>query len=138
MLYFLAGLIIILLIALVYLEKRITAKLAGLSSGALTTSVGFNGPPLSLSFKGSDEKIQRSSVIFCLLCLSVVATPVFTTVKTEEFVPGLIHGAVFFPLVLIGVIFGNALAHKIGNKIEIIALTVSLSGAVFLITRSLL
>lgn len=136
-LYFLAGSTIISLIVLVRLEKRITAKLAGLSSGALTTAVGFNGPPLSLSFKGRDEKIQRSSVITCLLFLSVFATPIFITVKTEEFVPGLIDGALFCPLVFVGVLLGNSLAHKIGNKIEIIALVVSLSGAIFLITKSI-
>ena len=134
-----AATILFLLFLSYVIGDKISIPLGGLVAGGLSTSVGFNGPPVSLALRGREEREMRGGTVATLLGLSLLVTIIFLFLDDQrgEFFHGYAAGLVLLPPVALGTWAGNLLAHRLGRRVEYVALVVSVVGAVLLLARSL-
>lgn len=120
-------------------HKALPGPLAGVLSGAMTTSVGFNGPPLSLALQGRDQRQQRGTVSLGLVVLALLMSPVLllSGEGSGSIGHGLVIGAFLSPATLVGVWVGDKMAGRLGQGIEKIAIGLSLFGAAWLLFGAL-
>lgn len=130
-LLFLGAGIIILAIAFRYRRGQLPPPLGGGLAGVLTTSVGFNGPPVALAMHGRAEEAQRSTMVFILLLLSLLGLPamVLSPLPASEIWRAWLLGVAALPIVIFGAWLGDRLASRMGRGIELLALLISISGA---------
>lgn len=130
-LLFIGAGIIFLAIVLRYWQGRLRPPLGGSLAGVLTTSVGFNGPPVALAMHGQKEVVQRSTMILVLLGLSLLAVPamILSPLPDGEIWRAWLLGILALPLVLLGAWIGDRLAARLGGEIELLALLISGAGA---------
>ncbi|WP_404330411.1 sulfite exporter TauE/SafE family protein [Mesobacillus maritimus] len=86
-------------------------------SGSLTTSIGMPGPPILLYFSGTDtpkERLRGTTLAFYLFIyfVSLVIQVGFAGTNATVWV----SSAMALPLVIIGLILGQRIFHKINQK----------------------
>jgi uncharacterized membrane protein YfcA len=99
-------------------ERGIPMAVAGPFSGALSTSVGFNGPPVSLSMHGLPEREQRASTLMALFVLGIMITLTFILFGQSAgvFSSSLLSGLLILPPLAVGFWAGHRLAKRLGKK----------------------
>lgn len=139
-----AFVIIVLVYMSVRVKLRLRSELAGMGAGALGSSVGFNGPPVYFAFQDESERSQRANTILSLFLVSLITALAFlaagfsqSNISTDDFIDGYLLGLLLVPFVSLGLVIGNRLAHRLGEKIKVIAIAISLLGAGLLVLRSL-
>lgn len=84
-------------------KKKLSPGFAGPLAGVLSTSVGFNGPPVSFVFQGRDQREQRGGTIATLAGLSIIVALIFLlSADGQQFSEGFIGGLLLLPLVALG------------------------------------
>lgn len=91
----------------------------GLISGALTTSVGTNGPPvvIGLSGRSLEPREQRATLAAYFLCatpLTLIA--VLAAHKGADLLPGAVLGLALTPGTVLGVVAGGRLAPRLHGR----------------------
>jgi uncharacterized protein len=111
---------------------RWAAPIAGLASGALTTSTTTTGPPLLVYLLGRElEPAQvRDSLTVCFLGLSVVGVVALAATGTSGAVPDGVLLAVLVPVVAVGHLAGRPLFGALArsgsyNRVVTVILLVS-------------
>jgi uncharacterized membrane protein YfcA len=139
-----AFVVIVLVYMSVRVKLRLRSELAGMGAGALGSSVGFNGPPVYFAFQDEEERSQRANTILSLFLVSLIIALTFlaagflqSKISIQDFLDGYLLGVLLIPLVSLGLVIGNRLANRLGEKIKLIAIAVSLFGAGLLVIRSL-
>jgi uncharacterized membrane protein YfcA len=116
-------------------ERRRTLELGGgVAAGALTTSVGINGPVLVLVFTrlGFAGDRMRDSLAAALLGLAILALPVLLVGAEDAAVPGGWIGPACIPALWIGHRFGAAAFRRLDDRAHrrVILVAAALAGAV--------
>ncbi|MGM0901343.1 MAG: sulfite exporter TauE/SafE family protein [Bacillota bacterium] len=108
-------------------------------SGSLTTSIGMPGPPILLYFSGTDtpkERLRGTTLAFYLFIyfVSLVIQVGFAGTNATVWV----SSAMALPLVIIGLILGQRIFHKINQKMfTVFTYIILLFTGVYLLIESL-
>jgi uncharacterized protein len=110
------------------------APLAGLLSGALSTSTSTSGPPLLLHLlgRGARPSVVRDTLTACFRALGLVTPLALLVTRTTEAVPERAHVIAMIPAVVVGHLAGRRLfAHLAhGNRYEVVVTAVLLVSVV--------
>jgi uncharacterized protein len=110
------------------LLTRAPLPLWGAISGALTTSVGTNGPPVVIGLAGHelDPHEQRGTLAAYFLCSTpLTLATIFAAHKAGSLLPGAELGLALLPATALGVLAGGRLAQRF-HRDRFRALTITL------------
>lgn len=99
-------------------NERLVRVLAGFASGLLSGSTSMAGPPVILFFsnQGTEKQIFRANLTlyFTVLGLATLLSQWLGGLITEEV---LVYSVRFLPALLVGILLGVKLAHKVSEAV---------------------
>lgn len=118
-----------------------SAPLAGLLSGALSTSTSTSGPPLLLHLlgRGARPSVVRDTLTTCFVALGLITPIALLVTRSTEAIPDLGLAAALVPAALLGHLAGRrvfqALTHGghyevVVTSVLLMSVTIGLVGAV--------
>lgn len=94
-----------------------SAPLAGLLSGALSTSTSTSGPPLLLHLlgRGARPSVVRDTLTVCFLALGLVTPIALLVTRTTEAIPDAVLAATLVPAAFAGHLLGRRVFARLAH-----------------------
>lgn len=111
-------------------RPRWSAPVAGLLSGALSTSTSTSGPPLLLHLlgRGARPSVVRDTLTVCFMALGLITPIALLVTRTSEAVPDAGLAAALVPAAAVGHLLGRRIFARLahGDRYELVVTIVLL------------